>query len=72
MLRARRRADSPESIARLDALLGIMARLTDTCLLYRGGETALQATQRGAAAVIAAGGAGTSVVGKYCSLWISD
>jgi triphosphoribosyl-dephospho-CoA synthase len=59
-LRARRSAGAPESIARLDALLAIMARLTDTCLLYRGGRPALLATQQGAAAVIAAGGAGTS------------
>jgi triphosphoribosyl-dephospho-CoA synthase len=59
-LRARRSAGAPESIARLDALLAIMARLTDTCLLYRGGRPALLAAQQGAAAVIAAGGAGTS------------
>jgi triphosphoribosyl-dephospho-CoA synthase len=60
MLRARRSAGTPEPIARLDALLAIMARLTDTCLLYRGGRPALLAAQQGAAAVIAAGGAGTS------------
>ena len=60
MLRVRRRAHALESIARLDALLAIMARLTDTCLLYRGGKLAQQAAQQGAAAVIAAGGAGTS------------
>jgi triphosphoribosyl-dephospho-CoA synthase len=60
MLRERRRAHAPEPIARLDALLAIMARLSDTCLLYRGGKPALLAAQQGAAAVIAAGGAGTS------------
>ena len=60
MLRARRRTGAHESIARLDALLAIMARLDDTCLLYRGGKPALSAAQQGAAAVIAAGGAGTS------------
>jgi triphosphoribosyl-dephospho-CoA synthase len=60
MLRDRRRAKDPEPIARLDALLAIMASLSDTCLLYRGGRTALEAAQQGAAAVIAAGGAGTS------------
>jgi triphosphoribosyl-dephospho-CoA synthase len=60
MLRIRRSAGAPEPIARLDALLAIMARLTDTCLLYRGGKLAQQAAQQGAAAVIAAGGAGTS------------
>jgi triphosphoribosyl-dephospho-CoA synthase len=58
-LRARRRSGTPEPIARLDALLAIMARLTDTCLLYRGGKLAQQAAQQGAAAVLAAGGAGT-------------
>jgi triphosphoribosyl-dephospho-CoA synthase len=60
MLRARRRAGAPEPIARLDALLAIMASLTDTCLLYRGGKPALLAAQQGAAAVIFVGGAGTS------------
>jgi triphosphoribosyl-dephospho-CoA synthase len=57
MLRAKRRARASESIARLDALLSIMTHLDDTCLLYRGGQAALHATQQGAAAVIAAGGA---------------
>ena len=60
MLRARRRAGAPEPIACLDALLAIMASLTDTCLLYRGGKPALLAAQQGAAAVIAIGGASTS------------
>jgi triphosphoribosyl-dephospho-CoA synthase len=59
MLRARRTVGVPESIARLDALLAIMSRLTDTCLLYRGGKSALQAAKEGAAAVLTAGGAGT-------------
>ncbi|HEX6567489.1 MAG TPA: triphosphoribosyl-dephospho-CoA synthase [Chthoniobacterales bacterium] len=59
MLRARRSAHIPEPIARLDALLAIMAKLEDTCLLYRGGKAALLAAQQGAAAVLAAGGAGT-------------
>jgi triphosphoribosyl-dephospho-CoA synthase len=61
MLRARRDNGAPERIARLDALLNIMAELDDTCLLYRGGETALLAAKNGAAAVIQAGGAGSSV-----------
>ena len=60
MLRARRSAGAPEPIARLDVLMAIMARLDDTCLLYRGGSMALQAAQQGAATVITAGGAGTS------------
>jgi triphosphoribosyl-dephospho-CoA synthase len=59
MLRARRRTHAPEPIARLDALLAIMAKLDDTCLLYRGGKVALQATKQGATTVIAGGGAGT-------------
>ena len=59
MLRARRRDQAPESIARLDALLSIMAQLDDTCLLYRGGEPGLQAAKQGAAAVLDAGGAGS-------------
>jgi triphosphoribosyl-dephospho-CoA synthase len=60
VLRERRSAHAPEPIARLDALLSIMARLDDTCLLYRGGKIALQAAKQGAAAVITAGGAGSS------------
>jgi triphosphoribosyl-dephospho-CoA synthase len=60
VLRARRSAHALEPVARLDALLSIMAHLDDTCLLYRGGWLALQAAQQGAAAVIAAGGAGSS------------
>ncbi|MBV8071119.1 MAG: triphosphoribosyl-dephospho-CoA synthase [Acidobacteriaceae bacterium] len=58
MLRARRDNRVPEQIARLDALLSIMAELDDTCLLYRGGEAALRAAKNGASAVIRTGGAG--------------
>jgi triphosphoribosyl-dephospho-CoA synthase len=36
-----------------------MAELDDTCLLYRGGESALRAAKNGATAVIRAGGAGS-------------
>jgi triphosphoribosyl-dephospho-CoA synthase len=57
VLRAGRRQHGRESIARLDALLSIMARLDDTCLLYRGGKEALEAAKEGATAVIDAGGA---------------
>ncbi|HVW69973.1 MAG TPA: triphosphoribosyl-dephospho-CoA synthase [Steroidobacteraceae bacterium] len=42
--------------SRLDALLAIMAKLPDTCLLHRGGLAALEAAQAGARAVLAAGG----------------
>ena len=60
MLRARRTAHAPEEIARLDALLSIMAELDDTCLLYRGGETALREAKSGATAIIRAGGVGSA------------
>jgi triphosphoribosyl-dephospho-CoA synthase len=65
VLRARRRTHAQESVARLDALLAIMAQLDDTCLLYRGGKEALQAAKKGATAVIDAGGAG-SIRGQKC------
>jgi len=45
-----------EQNARLDALLAIMTELADTCVLYRAGETGLQAMQSGAQAVLDAGG----------------
>jgi triphosphoribosyl-dephospho-CoA synthase len=61
MLRARRAARARERIARLDALLSIMAELDDTCLLYRGGEAALRTAKNGAATVIRGGGAGSSL-----------
>ncbi len=60
-LRRKRRSGAPEQIARLDALLNIMSTLDDTCLLYRGGQTALAAAKEGAAAVEAAGGTGTAL-----------
>lgn len=43
-------------LARLDALLAVMARLEDTCLLHRGGPAGLNAVREGATAVLAAGG----------------
>jgi triphosphoribosyl-dephospho-CoA synthase len=55
-LRAARARGVPEDCARLDALMAIMARLDDTCLLHRGGPAALAAAKRGARAVLAAGG----------------
>jgi len=48
-----------ENAARVDALLAIMASLDDTCLLHRAGRTGLQAAQRGAQRVLAAGGSAT-------------
>lgn len=53
--RSRSRGAS-ESEAQVDALLAVMTRLTDTCVLSRGGLPALHAMQQGAQAVLAAGG----------------
>lgn len=55
--RSRERGDT-ETAARLNALLAIMASLDDTCVLARGGVTALHELQDGARATLAAGGAG--------------
>jgi triphosphoribosyl-dephospho-CoA synthase len=55
-LRAARDRGVPEDCARLDALMAIMARLDDTCLLHRGGFAALETAKAGARAVLAAGG----------------
>lgn len=44
-----------ENDARLDALLSVMAKLDDTCILSRGGLPALHAMQAGAQAVLQAG-----------------
>jgi triphosphoribosyl-dephospho-CoA synthase len=49
-----------EETSRLTALLQIMASLEDTCVLYRGGSEGLEWVQRGARAVLEAGGPGTS------------
>lgn len=59
MLRASRSGGATEDQARLDALLAVMAQLDDTCLLARGGQQALVATQQGARRVLAAGGVAT-------------
>lgn len=53
--RSRSRGAS-ESEAQVDALLAVMTRLTDTCVLSRGGLSALHAMHQGAQAVLAAGG----------------
>ena len=58
----RKRGDS-EDIARLNALLAVIAVLDDTCVLSRGGPDALLAVQSGAQQVLALGGAG-SMPGK--------
>lgn len=55
-LRAGRKTGRDEDTMRIDALLGIMAVLDDTCLLHRGGLRGLRLAQRGAARVLEAGG----------------
>src|ERR1700683_2192973 len=56
----RQRAEkSPEEICRLDALLGLMSEVDDTCVLYRGGSEALSFVKSGAQTVLVAGGYGT-------------
>jgi triphosphoribosyl-dephospho-CoA synthase len=52
-LLAAREGGSGEDAARLHALLAIIARLDDTCVLSRGGVAGLQAVQAGAASVLA-------------------
>jgi len=61
ILRSKRASGATEHVARLDALLSIMSRLDDTCLLYRGGEEALVTAKAGAVAVESAGGSGTAI-----------
>ncbi|MHC5350635.1 triphosphoribosyl-dephospho-CoA synthase [Pseudomonas sp. A46] len=62
-LRRSRVAGAGEQNARLDALLAIMAELSDTCVLWRAGPEGLQATRAGARAVLVAGGA-ASLAGR--------
>lgn len=58
-----RQAGHRETHARLDALLAIMACLSDTCVLWRAGHQGLDAVQRGAREVLAAGGS-ASLAGR--------
>jgi triphosphoribosyl-dephospho-CoA synthase len=58
-LRRARAAGQAEETARLDALLGIMSLLDDTCVLHRGGLAGLRTVRRGATRVLAEGGPGT-------------
>jgi triphosphoribosyl-dephospho-CoA synthase len=58
-LRRQRDAGFQEEVCRLDALLAIMSRLDDTCLLYRGGIEALNFAKARARAVVLAGGYGS-------------
>jgi triphosphoribosyl-dephospho-CoA synthase len=55
-LRAARQSGADEGSARLAALLALMATVDDTCVLHRGGLDGLRALQRGAQAVLDAGG----------------
>ena len=58
-LQASRARGDGEVNARLNALLAIMSRLDDTCLLSRGGVPGLTLVQSGAAKILAAGGVAT-------------
>ena len=58
-LQRSRAAGASEPHARLDALLAIMAVLSDTCVLWRSGPAGLAAVQQGALAVLGAGGSAT-------------
>jgi triphosphoribosyl-dephospho-CoA synthase len=64
---AARAKGADETCARLDALMAIMATLDDTCLLHRGGISALQAAQRGARDTLMAGGS-SSAAGRRALL----
>ena len=66
-LRAERNRARTETNSRLWALLNIMARLEDTCVLYRGGAEGLAIVQKGASDALLAGGPG-SVAGELAML----
>lgn len=59
MLRRSRSQGLTEEFARLNALVAIMADLDDTCLLHRGGLTAIALAKAGAKAILQLGGAST-------------
>lgn len=58
-LRDGRARGDAEPTARINALLAIMAKLDDTCVLARAGRAGLAEVQAGAEAVLDAGGIGT-------------
>jgi triphosphoribosyl-dephospho-CoA synthase len=58
-LRAARTNGGTERDSRLAALVTIMSRLDDTCVLYRGGREAQKIVHEGAARVIKVGGPGS-------------
>ncbi|SFN38921.1 triphosphoribosyl-dephospho-CoA synthase [Izhakiella capsodis] len=55
-LKRSRQSGANESQARIDALMSIMASLSDTCVLSRAGMVGLETVQNGARAVLLAGG----------------
>jgi triphosphoribosyl-dephospho-CoA synthase len=59
VLRRARAAGVPEDLARVDALLAIISTLPDTCILRRGGVSALSVVQQGAKRVGDLGGSST-------------
>jgi len=63
-LQASRAAGHSENTARLDALIAIIARLDDTCVLKRGGRMALRDAHTLASAIMLSGGTG-SLSGRY-------
>ncbi|MEX2573089.1 MAG: triphosphoribosyl-dephospho-CoA synthase [Balneolaceae bacterium] len=58
LVRARQKG-LPESLARIDTLVALMATLDDTCILHRGGPEALYTIKEKAQNVIRNGGTGT-------------
>jgi triphosphoribosyl-dephospho-CoA synthase len=60
ILRRARDAGRSDADARLGALIDLIARLDDTCLLHRGGAAGLAIIQRGARRVLTEGGPGTA------------
>jgi triphosphoribosyl-dephospho-CoA synthase len=59
MLKSSRSKGLTEEFARLNALIAIMADLDDTCLLHRGGLTALALAKAGAKTILQLGGTST-------------
>jgi triphosphoribosyl-dephospho-CoA synthase len=69
MLKRSRSQGLTEEFARLNTLVAIMADLDDTCLLHRGGLTALALAKAGAKAILQLGGASTADgFGALCDL----
>jgi triphosphoribosyl-dephospho-CoA synthase len=70
-LRAARNNGCTETNSRLSVLLNIMARLEDTCVLYRAGPEGLAFVQKGASNVLLVGGPG-SVAGDQAMLQLDQ